>query len=396
MANVHNPWLAVGTVGLSTFSVVTTEMLPVGLLTRIAQNLDTSTGIAGLMLTAPAFLATFFAPLVIIASGRLDRKTILTGLLMLLIVANLGSAMAPSISWLLAARAIVGLCMGGIWAIAASLAGRLAPTGSVGLATAVIFGGVSAASVFGVPLGALIGDLAGWRMAFTGMALLSGITLLLHLWTVPSLPASGSATLAQFVRQMANRRVQFSLAITFVMVAGHFMAFTFVRPLLTLVSGFAEVWIGPLLLGYGMAGVIGNFVAGVTAPRHTGLTLMTIALGLTLTLLLFWTAGDSQIGGAAMLLLWGLAYGGVSVALMTCIARSAPGAEEIASSMLVTVFNAGIALGSFIGGQLADRGGLDLTTQVACLLSFIALQIAIVIHLDFGRYARRSEQRQSG
>ncbi|ERT55535.1 MULTISPECIES: MFS transporter [Alcaligenes] len=156
-------WLAVIAVGLATFSVVTTEMLPVGLLTPIADSLQTSTGTAALLISLPALLAALFAPLVVLASGGVDRRRILCGLLALLVMANIASALAPSIAWMLAARVLVGFCMGGIWAIAGGLASRLVPARSVGLATSIIFGGVAAASVLGVPLGALMGELAGWR-----------------------------------------------------------------------------------------------------------------------------------------------------------------------------------------------------------------------------------------
>ena len=223
--SVQHPWLAVTAVGLATFSVVTTEMLPVGLLTPIAKTLDTSPGTAGLMISLPALLAALFAPLAVIASGGVDRRRILCGLLGLLVIANIASALAPSMAWMLAARVLVGFCMGGIWAIAGGLACRLVPDHSVGLATSIIFGGVAAASVLGVPLGALIGDFAGWRWAFGGMALFSGLVLALHLAVIPELPVTGSVTVRQFGEQLGNRKLQAGLLLTLALVAGHFMVF---------------------------------------------------------------------------------------------------------------------------------------------------------------------------
>ena len=111
---VRHPWWAVSAVGLATFSVVTTEMLPVGLLTPIAEALGASTGTAGLMISLPALLAAVFAPLVVIAAGGIDRRRILCALLALLLVANLASALAPGIGWLLAARVLVRFCMGSV------------------------------------------------------------------------------------------------------------------------------------------------------------------------------------------------------------------------------------------------------------------------------------------
>lgn len=393
------PWLAVSAVGLATFSVVTTEMLPVGLLTSIAGSLGTSMGRAGLMISLPALLAALFAPLVVMAAGGMDRRRILCGLLALLVLANLASALAPSLIWLLAARVLVGFCMGGIWAIAGGLAARLVPQASMGLATSIIFGGVAAASVLGVPLGALIGDFAGWRWAFGGMAGFSALVLALHMAVLPALPATGSASLRQFSHQLANRRLQAGLALTLLLVAGHFMSFTFVRPLLLTVSGFDAQWMSALLLAYGIAGIAGNFLAGIIAARRTVPSLAAIALGLLLAPVLFLSVGDSPTGGGAVLLVWGLAYGGVSVGLMTWMMQAAPRAVEIATALYVGVFNIGIALGSWAGGQLVDGWGLHATLWLSGGLAAAALLLSAAMGLvgtgskaDWGHQQAKNHQ----
>lgn len=395
----RRPWLAVSAVGLATFSVVTTEMLPVGLLTSIAGSLGTSMGRAGLMISLPALLAALFAPLVVMAAGGMDRRRILCGLLALLVLANLASALAPSLIWLLAARVLVGFCMGGIWAIAGGLAARLVPQASMGLATSIIFGGVAAASVLGVPLGALIGDFAGWRWAFGGMAGFSALVLALHMAVLPALPATGSASLRQFSHQLANRRLQAGLALTLLLVAGHFMAFTFVRPLLLTVSGFDAQWMSALLLAYGIAGIAGNFLAGIIAAHRTVPSLAAIALGLLLAPVLFLSVGDSPTGGGAVLLVWGLAYGGVSVGLMTWMMQAAPRAVEIATALYVGVFNIGIALGSWAGGQLVDGWGLHATLWLSGGLAAAALLLSAAMGLagtgskaDWGHQQAKNHQ----
>ncbi|MGK5044558.1 MFS transporter [Janthinobacterium sp. GB4P2] len=377
--SVRHPWLAVTAVGIATFSVVTTEMLPVGLLTPIADTLDTSTGTAGLMISLPALLAALFAPLVVIISGGMDRRKILCGLLGLLAIANIASALAPSMAWMLAARVLVGFCMGGIWAIAGGLASRLVPAHAIGLATSIIFGGVAAASVLGVPLGALIGDFAGWRWAFGVMALCSGLVLVLHLAVIPALPVASSATMRQFCEQLGKRKLQIGLLLTLLLVAGHFMAFTFVRPLLLSVSGFDTQWLSALLFFYGFAGIVGNFLAGIFAVRRTALSLIMISMGLLLAPVLFLTVGDSNLGGGMVLLAWGLAYGGVSVGLMTLMMKAAPQAVEIATALYVGVFNVGIAFGAWAGGQVVDGLGLPANLWLAAGFAAAALLLSFGI-----------------
>ncbi|HDS0948354.1 TPA: MFS transporter [Stenotrophomonas maltophilia] len=375
----RHPWWAVSAIGLATFSVVTTEMLPVGLLTLISDHFGTSAGTAGLMISLPALLAALFAPLVVVVAGGLDRRRILCALLGLLLLANLASALAPGIAWLLAARVLVGFCMGGIWAIAGGLAARLVPAARIGLATSIIFGGVAAASVLGVPLGALVGEALGWRWAFVAMAAFSALVLLLHLRVVPTLPVEGSVSASQFVQQLGNRGLQQGLLLTLLLVAGHFIAFTYVRPLLITLAHVDAAWIGGLLFAYGLAGILGNFIVGPLAARHPRGLLLVIALGLLLTPLLLLWVGETPSAGVAVLLLWGLAYGGVSVGLMTWMMKAVPQAVEIATALYVGVFNIGIALGAWGGGRLVDGMGLQANLWAAA--GFAAAATVVVMTL---------------
>lgn len=363
-------WLGILAVGLATFSVVTTEMLPVGLLVPITGDLHVSVGEGGLMLFVPAILAALFAPLVVVGAKGADRRWLLCGLLAVLTAANLASALAPSMPWLLGARMLVGICIGGIWAIAGGLAGRIVPPQSVGTATAIIFGGVAVASVLGVPLGAFIGDLAGWRAAFGAMAAGCAAVLLLVALALPPLPAPRSLSARQLAAQLANPAVRLGLAITLFLVAGHFMAYTFVRPLLQSHAGFGQPWIGPLLFAYGAAGVAGNFVAGEAAARQPGRVLLTITLALLLTLALLAALGHLRFAGGVLLVAWGLAYGGVSVSLQAWMMRAAPDAVEAATALFVAMFNLGIAAGSLLGVPSVDALGLraNLWLAAACML----------------------------
>lgn len=367
-------WAGVLAAGLATFCVVTTEMLPVGLLVPIAASLDVSVGRVGWLMVVPGLLAALCAPLVVIGARGIDRRRILCGLLLLLALANLGSALAPGMAAFLAARVLVGVCIGGIWAVAGGLAGRLVPAASIGLATALIFGGVAVASVLGVPLGALIGNLAGWRSAFGAMAALSAAVLLLAALALPPLPVAQSVTARLLADQWRNPGLRRGLFITLFLVAGHFMAYTFVRPVLQTMAGFAADWIGPLLFAYGVAGIAGNFLAGGAAARRLRVTLLAIVSGLLATLALLPWLGDMRGAAAALLLLWGLSYGGVSVALQTWVMQAARGAVEAATSLFVGVFNLAIALGALAGGASVDHWGLPATllAAAACMLAALA------------------------
>lgn len=388
-------WLGVIAVGMATFCVVTTEMLPVGLFVPITGALEVSVGMGGFMLFVPAILAALFAPLVVLGAKGADRRVILCGLLALLVCANAASAWAPSMPWFLAARVLVGFCIGGVWAIAGGLASRLVGPSAVGLATSIIFGGVAVASVLGVPLGAFLGGLAGWRAAFGAMAALCAAVLLLNLLGLPALPAARSLQPRQLASQLANPGLRRGLLITLFLVAGHFMAYTFVRPMLQIHAAFGEGWIGPLLFAYGAAGVAGNFLGGAAAARRPAATLLVIAASLLSILLLLSGLGQLRPAAAVLLLLWGLAYGAVSVSLQTWMMKAAPDAVEAATSLFVAVFNLGIAAGSLLGVPSVDALGLraNLWLAAACMLwpaTLLARQGWGELRRSYARKARNS------
>ncbi|WP_328767803.1 MFS transporter [Streptomyces sp. NBC_00286] len=363
------------TVAVGIFSLVTAEQLPVGLLSAVADELRVSKGTAGLMVSVPGVVAAVAAPLLPVAVGRRDRRTVLTGLGALMAAASLASALAPSFALLLASRVLVGVTIGGFWAIAGGIAARLVPAGSVSRATAVIFGGVGAASVLGVPMGTLIGELAGWRAAFLaltglGLLVLTGLLILL-----PPLPAAQPVRLKDLARLLRQRAPTVGVIATFFLVAGHFIAYTFISPTLQHISGIAAHLIGPLLLGYGFAGIIGNFFAGPAAGRHPPRALLIIAATLAPAMALMPVLGTHGASGTALLLVWGASFGGVSVSLQTWMLAAAPRAPEAATALYTAMFNLSIALGALAGGTTLDVTGLPTVLWVGavCVAATIPL-----------------------
>jgi predicted MFS family arabinose efflux permease len=351
-------WLAVVAVSVGTFVLVTAEQLPVGLLTPVGAALQVSDGVAGLMVTVPGIVAAIAAPLVPVLVGRMDRRALLVGLMVLMTVANAGSMLAPTYPVLLASRVLVGVAIGGFWAVAGGLATRLVPEPDVPRATAVIFGGVAAANVLGVPIGTLIGGVAGWRVAFGVLSALAVVVLVGLLALLPRLVATRPVRPRELLDQLRNRRVSTGILVTLLVVTGHFAAYTFVSPLLQDLAGIPGALVGPLLLGFGVAGIVGNFVAGAAVARLLGRTVLVIVVVLALVLASYPVLGTGAAGGIALLLLWGLAYGGVSVSLQTWMIRAAPRAVEAATALWVSVFNLAIGLGALVGGLVVDRTSL--------------------------------------
>jgi predicted MFS family arabinose efflux permease len=372
-------WTAVSVVALGTFLLVTAEQLPIGLLTSVGSALSVSEGTAGLMVTVPSIVAGFAAPLVPMVVGSLDRRVLLLALMALMTVANLGSALAPNFAVLLGSRVLVGIAIGGFWAVAAGLAVRLVTPADVPRATAVIFGGVGAANVFGVPLGTLVGGLTGWRIAFSSLSALALVALIALLAVLPRLVASRAVRPGLLVEQFRDPGVRVGIIATVLLVFGHFAAYTFVSPALQELSGIDERYVGPLLFGFGAAGMIGNFAAGIALSRRVHRSVLAIAVALAVAMPLFLLLGTTAIGGAVLLIVWGLAFGGVSVGLQTWTIKAAPRAVEAASSLWVAVFNLSIGLGALVGGIIVDTFTLQgvLWLGAACaLLAALAIRTA--------------------
>lgn len=367
-------------VALGIFVVVTTEILPIGLLTSIGADFTVSDGMAGLMMTMPGFLAAVAAPLVTTATARFDRRLMLCLFTLLLAVANFLAAAAPGYGLVLVSRVLVGITIGGYWSIGAGLAERLVPPESAGRATAVIFSGVPLGSVLGVPAGTLIGDLAGWRTAFTVMGVLTVGVLVMLLRLVPSLPPVRATRPSVLGALLRTAGIRLALLLTFLVVLAHFGAYTYVTPFLERVTHAGGGTITAFLLLYGVAGVLGNWLGGAWVVRRPR-TVLGLAAGLIAAATLLLPALGRWDGGAVTLLLvWGIAYGAVPVASQTWFSRAAPGAPEAASVLFTASFQATISTGALLGGV-----ALDHTSPSAVMLLGGCTAVLVVLALGVTR-----------
>lgn len=371
---VRARWLAVTTVAVGTFTVVTSEMLPVGLLTSIADDLGVSPGTAGLSMTAPGLVAAVAAPVLAFTARGLDRRLILMGLMALLGVANVVAAAAPDNTVMLAARVLTGVSIGGFWAFAAALGARLVPERSVGRATSIILGGVSVASVLGVPAATFVSSFAGWRSAFAAAGALSIALLALLAATLPPLRPegddSGSAAREKRLAWLTGPLV-LVLVLTALTVSGHFAAYTYVRPFLEQVSQAGPAFIGTALLLYGVAGVIGNFASGARAGRNPRSTFIVLVVLMTAAMLALALTGMPPL---AALLVWGVGYGGVGVALQLWLMRE--GGGERGTALYVSAFNLSIALGALAGGRITDAVSVPAVMWTGAALTAVSAVVA--------------------
>lgn len=351
-------WAAVASIGVGAFALVTTEFLPVGLLPLIAADLGISEGTAGLMVTVPGFLAALAAPMTLGFAARFDRKRVLVALLMLLVISNAIVATAHGFAALMFGRVLLGIAVGGFWTIGGSIGPRLRPGAEGPRATALIFSGVSLGTVAGVPAGALIGDLFGWRTAFL---LVSGVALLVVAalqFLLPAIRAQNGSGLKQVPDVLRLQRVQIGLTAAVLIFVGQFAAYTYITPFLIGATGIDTGTLSMVLLGYGAAGFAGNLFGGWAAGRNFVSALAGTAFLIALSVAGLLLAGSNTLAAVAWVVTWGFGFGMLPIAMQTFLFTSAPDRLESIAALFVSIAQLAIGLGALVGGLAVDNFGV--------------------------------------
>lgn len=360
-------WLAIVFLGIGAFTIVTTELAPIGLLSAIAQDIGRSESAIGLTVTLYAWIGAFSALAAAIILGRMPRKPLLIGLMLCLALSNGAAMAADGFGLLLTARACGAIAHGLFWAVIAASAAQIAPPRHVGLATSIVFGGVSAASVLGVPLATLIGQESSWRIAFGAVGALSLLTALGMLAVLPRLEQSqaedAGAALGTVLRRMDLWGIYVATAFA---VTAHFAAFTFIEPFLREAPGMQATMVIALLFGFGAAGLAANFLTGIFIDRYLRPFLMLALALMTLSLFVLgmWGTQIGVAGVAAMLILWGGSISAIFVGFQTWILRTAGAAAMPASAVYVAIFNAAIGSGAMIGAWVLSHSGFAAVMMV--------------------------------
>ncbi|MDH2388502.1 MFS transporter [Streptomyces sp. HNM0663] len=367
-------WLGVAAITASLFVFLTTELLPIGLLTPLSESLDVTVGAAGLMVTAQGVAAGLGVPFIVAWTRRVNRRRLLTALLAVLAVGNLITSIAPNYPLILGTRLIMGFASGVFWAIGVSMAMRIVPEKHANRAAAVVVSGISIATVVGIPLGTLLESASDWRATFLIWAGLSALVFLAVTFTIPSLPSANAVSVREvFGLPIKNVPLRVVLVMVVLFVLGHFGAYTFVRPYLEESTSATVGFITVVLIVFGVGGAIGNFIGGQTVNKSLRGSFVVGGLILIAALVMLLTIGTSDIGVIAAMTLWGLAFGVVQLSQINMTLAAAPDTFESAMSLNTMAYNTCIALGALIGGLLADHVGV--TSVVWFGIALVALAV---------------------
>ncbi|KRF67516.1 MFS sugar transporter [Bacillus sp. Soil768D1] len=370
--------LALLALAISAFAIGTTEFISVGLLPLISKDLHITVTTAGLTVSLYALGVMFGAPILTSLTSNMSRKSLLLWIMIVFIAGNTLAASATGIGVLLTARVISALAHGVFMSIGATIAADLVPENRRASAIAIMFTGLTVATVTGVPFGTFIGQHFGWRFAFIIIVAIGIIAFLGNSILVPSdLQKATRTTFRDQIKLVTNGRLLLVFIITALGYGGTFVVFTYLSPLLQQVTGFKEGTVAVILLVYGVAIAIGNTIGGKLANRNPINALFYMFLIQAIVLVILSFTAPFKVAGLITIILMGLFafmnVPGLQVYVVTLAERFVPSAVDVASAINIAAFNAGIAIGAYLGGIITDSIGLIHTAWIGGVMVLVAV-----------------------
>ncbi|WP_329343734.1 MFS transporter [Streptomyces sp. NBC_00663] len=367
-----------------TFLMGTTEFVVAGLLPEIADDLNVSVSHAGLLITAFAAGMIVGAPTMAIATLRLPRRSILILALVVFALGHLAAGLSSSFALVVAARVVTALATGTFWCVGAIVATTAAGPTATSRALGMLLGGLTVATVAGVPLGAWLGQLSGWRGPFWVLAALSAGAAAVIGWFIPADERRDAPSVRAEFAALRDVRVWLTLSSMTLLIGGVLATYTYISPLLTERAGISAGAVPLVLTGYGLGALLGTTVGGRLGDRLPLVTLLTAAATTTLVLLLLTLLSPSPVAAVVLVTLMGMTGFAANPALGALALRFAGSAPTLASGLSGAAPNVGIAIGSWTAGMsLAsplEQAGPPLVGTVAAALTFVPLTVLALMH----------------
>lgn len=363
---------------LSTFAIGTTEYVVMGFLTQIADTFDVSIASTGLLVTIYAISVAVFGPLLTMITVKWPRKPLLIMLIILFIVSNIGSAVAPTFNLLLATRVTAGIMHASFFGVAMVVAAKVVSPTKQGLAISSVQGGLTIALMLGVPFGSLIGGMLSWRLIFWLIALLGLISLMGIIRFVPNIKLDESPSLKKEIISFKNKEVLFALATIIFGYAGVFTTYTFIEPMLREITNYGVNGVTAALFSFGLGAAIGNFLSGRIPMNYLTSGLIFSLSGLAVVLAIFTFLIQNPISALIIVFLFGLGAFGTIPILQTKMITGAKEAPTLAATTAASAFNVANAVGAWLGGVLLSNGFSFLVISLAgALITIIGLIITL-------------------
>ncbi|WP_456510264.1 MFS transporter [Arthrobacter sp. TE12231] len=369
------PWGGLLILAAAGFTAVTTELLPSGLLPQISRDLGVEESAVGSLTAAYAAVIVITAiPLSRLLGGRIRRKTLLIATVVAFAVSNVLLASSPGLGLAIGARLLGGVAHGMLWSGMAPYVARIVPAHAVGKAMAIVFSGTSIALAVGAPIGTLMGSVLTWRASFLILAGVGGVLALLAVWMLPAAPDGGSNA-APSLRGALKLPGVIAVATAWpLLLLGHFTLFTYIAPFLQ-TSGLPDSFTGISLSVVGGAGLVGIWIAGLTADSHPRRSLLSAVALLAGAFALLPVLGGTWVGKLVLLTVWGAAFGAIGIYNQAAILRAGGEHKDAANGLTVVTIQLGIAVGAGYGALALSTAGARFVPFAAAIPTAAALAI---------------------
>lgn len=362
---------AITILSLAAFVIVTTEFVIIGLMPLMAGDLGISIPVAGQLVTAFAVTVVFAGPPLTAYFSRVEKRALFMWILVAFSASNAAVALAPGYWTILAARLIPAALLPVFWGIGSDVAGKIVSADKAGKAISQVYLGVTGALLFGLPLGTLLGDAAGWRGTFWFLAVLSAAMAFLLRAAMPIIPGESNVSVMTQVRMLNNRYFIANLILSLAVFTAMFGAYTYLADMLQSYAGIEGAYVGWWLMGFGTVGLIGNYLAGRYVDSHPDaagvISCVMLGTGAVASVLLT----NSAVFFIFALILWGVAHTALFPLGQIRVMKAARGGKALAGTLNISACNSGIALGAILGGWAIDLGGVVAAITGASLLMFL-------------------------
>ncbi|MGA3854500.1 MFS transporter [Bacillus pumilus] len=374
---------------LAAFLIGTIEYIITGIIQMVADDLHVTTSAAGLLVTSLALSAAIGAPIVIALTINIDRKKILSWMLIIFILSNFITSVSHSFEMVMMTRILQGISGGTAIVVAMAVATRLVEREKRGTAIGIILMGLSSSLVLGVPIGTFLSSMIGWKALFAAIGLITLIPLIVVYRRIPSMKEQEPVTLRMQLSILKDKRILLAVAVTLFYVGGYSTLFTYLTPFLQASANLSITEISGILLLAGICSFLGSSLGGMAADKKG--PIFTIFSGITLQIimlmLLSFVTGNLVVM-VAVIMIWMIATWSTSPAQQLYLVTLVPKSPDIALSVNTSFIQFGFALGSGVGGIVLSETSILNLSWISAGTVFLALLMTILM-VAFDRFSQR-------